>query len=396
MGKIIHLYLIGLLQGIAIVLYPSAGNLLTNLDYHDLSASDYGAIFLPQIIGAILASLIGGGLGAKLGLKTVYLAGLLFNGLAMLIFAGTNLILDYIIWDLAVLFLSTFFLGLGFGSTLTMLNTYMVEIFPNRSATAVTALHTLLGTGTAIAPLMFTFFMKISLWWLSPLIIAVAFFCMIVLGLIIFEHSTIGKQETGNFFNYQLPGIFYLFGAIVFIYGTCETIFGNWATIYLKQEKFLNAMQAGAALSLFWAMVTVGRAAAAGLSFLISPIRIFLFLPLVICFSFIAIAYSSTPFWNIFFYGLAGLGCSACFPLSISLSTRYFFKWASQIGGIMMALYMAGYGMGAYGVGLLHEYGQVDLGEIYMGSSVLALAMFVLIYFLVRNLSISDKQSCEE
>ena len=53
-------YAAGLVQGIALVTFPAAGTVFTSPDGYDLSSTRYGLMFLPQVLTAVLASLLGG------------------------------------------------------------------------------------------------------------------------------------------------------------------------------------------------------------------------------------------------------------------------------------------------------------------------------------------------
>ena len=50
-------------QGIALVTFPAASTILTDPTEYDLSNTQYGFLFLPQVITAITAALLGAGLG---------------------------------------------------------------------------------------------------------------------------------------------------------------------------------------------------------------------------------------------------------------------------------------------------------------------------------------------
>ena len=74
--KIISVYLSGFLVGIALVLFPAAGNLFVDNAYHGFSSTQYGSIYLPQIILAIISSLSAPRIADKIGIKKVMLLGL--------------------------------------------------------------------------------------------------------------------------------------------------------------------------------------------------------------------------------------------------------------------------------------------------------------------------------
>ncbi len=51
--------LAGLVQGITLVTFPAAGTIFTDPTEYDLSNTQYGAMFLPQVLTAIVTSLLG-------------------------------------------------------------------------------------------------------------------------------------------------------------------------------------------------------------------------------------------------------------------------------------------------------------------------------------------------
>ena len=51
-------------QGIVLVTFPAASTIFTDPDEYDLSSTQYGALFLPQVVTAIAGSLLGSALAA--------------------------------------------------------------------------------------------------------------------------------------------------------------------------------------------------------------------------------------------------------------------------------------------------------------------------------------------
>ena len=64
------------MQGITLVTFPAASTIFTSGSGYGLSAGEYGAMFVPQVIAALVASLAGATIAARAGWKLVYLAGL--------------------------------------------------------------------------------------------------------------------------------------------------------------------------------------------------------------------------------------------------------------------------------------------------------------------------------
>ena len=82
-------------------------------------------------------------------------------------------------------------------------------------------------------------------------------------------------------------------------------------------------------------------------------------------------------FRSIVAFGLAGLSCSAFFPLCISLSGQEFPRLAATMSGELVAFYQAGYGVAAFGVGPLRDFGGLSFHIIYSLGSLVAAAMLI-------------------
>jgi len=67
-----------------------------------------------------------------------------------------------------VLLIATTSMGLAFGFTVPTINTYASQFFPPLADRAVLALNTLLGLGTALAPVIVSVFVGLGIWWGLP------------------------------------------------------------------------------------------------------------------------------------------------------------------------------------------------------------------------------------
>ena len=68
--EILCIYCTGLFQGLALVTVPAASLVFTG--QFGFSSSEYGLLFIPQVVTAIAASLFGPILRAKMGMKAVF------------------------------------------------------------------------------------------------------------------------------------------------------------------------------------------------------------------------------------------------------------------------------------------------------------------------------------
>ena len=120
----------GLAQGIVLVTFPAASTVFTASDEYDLSNTQYGTLFLPQVITAIAAALLGAGLAGRFGTKRVYLAGLVAGLVSMALLLVSATVSDDQSVAYPLLLVATAFLGVGFGLTVPALNTFAAAFHP--------------------------------------------------------------------------------------------------------------------------------------------------------------------------------------------------------------------------------------------------------------------------
>jgi len=387
--KVVCVYAAGLLQGLALVTFPAASAVLTSPTGYGLSNAEYGAMFAPQTIMAVAAALLSARLGARWGQKRVLVAGLAANLASMALLVGSQFVMHAHAPALALLLGATACMGIGFGLTVPAINVFAAALFPRRVDVAVLALNALLGLGTALAPVMVALFVGLGAWWGLPLAVGV-----LLLALTIWSTSlpltTGGAAAEGRIARARR---FWLFAAFALCYGVVETMNGNWAILYMKNVLHAGASVAALTLTLFWSAATAGRLLFAAVERWLPARRTFGLLPWVIALAFVATALvpSSTPALGTAAFGLAGLGCSALLPLTISLGRT------AAAPGHLVACYQLGYGVAAFGVAPLHGSVGLGLRVLLGGAAAVALALAALAIAITRQRSTttvhSDKRS---
>ena len=377
------IYVTGLVQGLALVTFPAASSIFTSSHGFGFSASSYGMMFIPQVILAILASSFAPRLARRWTLKRVFMVGLSADLLAMILLALSRLLLDSRGAAYGVLLVATGSLGFGFGAAVMAMNTYAEKFSPGRENRAVLVLDALLGSGTALAPLFVAIFLGLGAWWLMPLMVAV-----VLVGLLLVSakeplEASVGAADSSS--SKRLPGGFWLFAAAVLLYGIAETLNGNWSGPYLTGQRGVSAQGASFALTAFWAMVTIGRILFAALSSRKTVRWIYIGLPVVLIVAFQVISHAAGETSGIVAFGLAGLGCSAFFPLCISLSGQAFPQFAAVMSGEIIAFYQAGYGVAAFGVGPLRDFAGFPFSTIYSFGSLVAAAILAVAFVVVTR-----------
>jgi predicted MFS family arabinose efflux permease len=91
-------------------------------------------------------------------------------------------------------------------------------------------------------------------------------------------------------------------------------------------------------------------------------------------FVLIALLPDDEPALGVLAFGLAGLGCSALLPLTISFGQEELKAFAAATAGGVIAFYQVGYGIAAFGIGPLLDAG-VGLPPIYAVSAAVAAGM---------------------
>jgi fucose permease len=386
-NEIAAVYVAGVIQGLALVTFPAASTVFTSPQYYGLSSTEYGTMFVPQAITAIGSSLLGAGLIRRLGIKRIYLLGLSADLVSMALLFLSQFVMSDGRVAYSIVLLATASLGIGFGLTVPALNTFTAAFFPQKIDSAVLILNALLGLGTVLAPVFVAVFIGLGIWWGLPLLAVV-----LLLGLLLFSLPLPLQAGTDKTAQVQkgktaLPSRFWIFALFALLYGICETMNGNWASLYMTQRLGATTTVASLALTIFWGTVTAGRILFAAIGRWFPEHRTYQALPFVVAVAFIAVAFipKSDPFLGILAFGLAGLGCSALLPLTISSGQKELTAIAASVPGGLIAFYQMGYGIAAFGVGPLQQKAGLSLATIFGSAAIVALVMSALSFVVTRH-----------
>ncbi|RDJ21769.1 MFS transporter [Bosea caraganae] len=374
------LYLIGVVQGLALVSFPAASAILVSPAGFALSGTQYGAMFIPQVVLAIFAAAFGSSLSRRLGLRGVLLLGLCGNVLSMALLAASALLIGSPS-AFIVLCLATATLGLGFGFTTMTLNTLVQGFAAPRPDSAMLALNGLIGLGTALAPLLIALFTWLGMWWALPalmsLLLAVLLLATLRAPLKLPYDATSGSQG--------LPGRFWVYAAAVLLYGIVETLSGNWAALYLSTQRQVSPENAAFALTAFWVMLTLGRILFAVLARALPVRLVYLGLPLLLALAFQLVARAESAQAGIAAFALVGLACSAILPLSLSFAGKEFPAQMASMLGALIAFYQLGYGIAAFGGGPLVDKVGLQYSSVFALGSLAALALGAVAFWVARR-----------
>ncbi len=377
-------YASGIVQGIVLVTFPAASTIFMARGGYNLSSTQYGTLFIPQVITAIITSLLGTGLARRFSIKVVYLLGLSSGLVAMALLVLSQFSSHSLAYPL--LLIATAFVGAGFGLTVPAINTLTSAFHQSSIDSSVLVLNALLGLGTALAPVFVAIFVGLGFWWGLPILSAILLAILLTISLKL-DLNTGSEKENQNHSKTKvgIPKRFWLYAAFAVVYGISETMNGNWAQLSMVHLGASTTM-AAIALTTFWAMVTTGRIIFAALHKLIPPPWTYRLLPFVVAVAFFIISTLQlhSVVMGIVVFGLAGLGCSALLPLTISFGQEQEPQISSSIAGGVIAFYQLGYGIAAFGVGPIQAMG-ISLVQIFKISSLIAISMGILSFLLARK-----------
>jgi fucose permease len=286
-----------------------------------------------------------------------------------------------------MLLVATASLGLGFGLAVPALNTFAAAFFPQEVDRAVLILNALLGLGTALAPALVAAFVGLGFWWGLPVLTAALLLALLLysfplpLRVEALETATSAGKRTA------MPSRFWIFAGFALLYGICETMNGNWESLYMTTVLGATVTLASIGLAAFWAMVTIGRMLSASIETWLPPNRAYCVLPPIVAAAFVATAVlpAGSPALGVVTFGLAGLGCSALLPLTISFGEEQLTAIEASVSGGLIAFYQIGYGLAAFGVGQIEDRSGLSLRAVFGASALVALAMEALAFVLTRE-----------
>jgi predicted MFS family arabinose efflux permease len=348
------------------------------------------------VITAIIASVCGTSLAGRIGRKRVYLTGLIANLLSMALLIVSRLTQADQAATYPILLVATACLGLGFGLTVPAVNTFAAAFHPDGVDRSILVLNALLGLGTALAPVFVAIFVGLGAWVglpvLAVLLLATLLLVSVRLPLQAGQAAPAPAAAGGGATRGPgggtgqarqagrrpgPPAQFWAFAIFAVGYGFCETMNGNWSQIDLT-SLHVSATAASVTLTVFWVMVTAGRVLFAAVQRWVPTRLAYHVLPFVLAGAFLAIASlpANSAGLGAVAFGLAGLGCSALLPLTISLGQEKLVAASASVAGWVIACYQVGYGLAAFGVGPLRDAG-LTLASIYAGGAVVAVVLGV-------------------
>jgi predicted MFS family arabinose efflux permease len=363
---IASVYLGAMMQGLALVSFAASGPTLRSAQH--LSNAQYGLIFLPQVVATIAGALVGASFAPRLGMQRLLWIALLFDALSQL---GLGCVPQVSVnLALPLVLASTTAMGIGFGLMGSPMNGCPVIFFPNNTGAATVGIHCFNGSGLIAGPILLQLALTHFDFTAYPLTQAALALCLAVLTVLApFNlRSESRKIDSSSQVHPARVGIFWVLAAIAIVYSFAEGTFGNWAAVYLQDDRHLSRHIGALGLSVFWGGVVAGRLMVSFLIIKFPERLVWRILPLIMILAFLLLPEVRTAESGIALFMLAGFGCSAFFPLTVTLVTRRFQKHLAWVSAMMIAALMTGNGLGSFLLGTLHAH--LSFENLYRASAL--------------------------
>ena len=379
-GAALSVYAGGLILGMTLVSVPASSALLKQL--HGLNDAQYGAIYLPQLVSAIVGGLAGGWASNMFGTKRLLVLALACLFVAQIALAASAVLPSE--HALSALMITTGCIGLGIGLGSGPLNAYPVVLFPPVSNTALTALHTIVGVGMMLAPIYLSAFADNDQWLLGVAALSAVTLTLTFTALLA-PFPSIATAETTASVRTTRPerhALFWICAIVAVVYSVAEGIFSNWAVLFIQEERGMDAATASLALTSFWGALTVGRLLASFIVIRVPPHWFLIALPFAMAAAFQLLPGASGAVALVAGFAFAGLACSAYFPMLVAYVAAAFPRRVAWVASMMITAQMVGIGLGTYAIGLLKQH--TSIAELYRFAIVLPALMLLLIVLALR------------
>ncbi len=258
---------------------PTLPSMLAELN---ISYGTGGNIFFGEYLGFLIATLITGILADRFGLKSVIILAGVFLGIGV---GG------YSFFQSAILLSgSLFILGLGLGALELGPNAIIVSLHHERKGLYLNLMAVLHGLGSLIAPLFAGWLLSLSISWRviyrwDILLIALFVFIFIFLRFPKAEEKTqLDFRHVPQIaFKGQLPWYY----VIITFYVAAEIGLVSWLVAFLQEIRSASVTSSNQSLSIFFAMMMIGRLIGGFFVHRIGYLRSILFMTIggILCFT---------------------------------------------------------------------------------------------------------------
>jgi FHS family Na+ dependent glucose MFS transporter 1 len=299
----------------------------------DLAA--IGSVFTAIFLGALLAQLVSGPIGDRIGMGTVLIGGI------TLLAAGTlGITLSRALpLTLALALLA----GLGHGAVDLGGTVLIANIYNNQAVSALNLLNVFFGLGAFVGPAVAGFALKTWATGLPAMWVSTA----LLLGLLPFLIKIrTSKSERGKSVDLAAPVIniyrsplLWGLGLLILLYVGTENGMGGWITTYMARTTPMRIEQAALVASGFWLALTAGRMASAALGLRFTSQSLLTgSLMAASCGSLLLVLSAGRVFLAVAAVLLIGFSLGSIYPTVMALTTAVFAQGPGKAASVVAAM----------------------------------------------------------
>lgn len=338
-----------------------------------LSYGQGGLLFTAQFVASTFAVLLSGVLISRYGFRFTMNAGLLAMALPL-----AALPFSSYLQGMACIALY----GAGSGLAVPAANLLVAEVNPTRRSAALNTLNFSWSVGAVACPFLVAAAAKGNHTTLFLTAVS-AFLLLVVIGISAMPWQAddpadkSAKERSPGFPIDWKASAFLVLCLLFFLYVGAENAFGGWIASYAKSLATLSPARAVMTPSFFYIALMTGRWLAPFVLRKVDDVKLARAGLLVACAGMAGLLLSHSMMGVVVSVSIAGMGCSAVYPITIALLSREFGSAASRIGSIMFTAANLGGSCLPWLVG----YSSDHFGSLKVGLSV-PLAASVVMYAL--------------
>lgn len=310
------LFCIGCLHAVIFGFLQYPGNFFTR----NISSFIEKALLFILYFSAIFTACAGQVISKNCGLKKTLILGLYAYFWGVFIFFFTHFLVKTTFLFEILLILAMILLGFAFSSVFIAITTYIILEFLEHVIIGITILFAFMNLGAMLSPILVNIFNSWDIGWVFGLMLCV----LILLSIRFINKYFFDPKFPSHLTHLRKSSILWkkmhyrlgLFILAIICYGICENTFNLFGEQYLLF--YVSKSYAFKAASIFWLFLIIGQMIVLIATYFTTIKKIFLLLVVLIIISFILLPYQKSFIRGSFVLALAGIGCSACFPIMLS------------------------------------------------------------------------------
>jgi MFS family permease len=373
-----------IIQGAVAAIFGAYTGIFVARYHYDLTLPQYGTLFVPLVVAAVVAALFSTSLTAWLRAGDAYRVGLSCGLVGMVLLVATEWA-ERMAFSYPLLLAATVFVGVGFGLSFQCVRCYVVSLKPLRARRQILLVNGLLAAGLVAAPVYALVTRVTSIWWSLPVVLGILLIAqMLVSRSLCAPVDGLRAQRA----NRRVPVRFRIYPGLALLYGLCAVACltaPHYLTGPLPSARHLHVL---ALIEVaFWAALVQGSRVVFGIiegmksRQHVASIGVF---TIAIVIFVLSITISRYDLMHVGIYLLAAIGCAALLPIDTRPGHEHLSAFPLAVTAGLLALFPAGLGLSRYGYDIAASDGVSSL-ELFLSVAAVGAAACLLLLPILLN-----------